>query len=209
MTENTSSSDAAFISSLEGFELLPHILRLVARGEPVSLTELAASANESQAEVERVLKSQAGTDWDEQGCLLGMGLTLRPTSHRLILAGKTLYAWCATDTLYVPMMLGEPAVVESMCPATSQRIRVELEPNAVVSAVPGEAVVSQRHRVELLADVRAQTCDHGHFFSSPTAASTWAAEHPEGEVLSVVDAFERCRVTCEELGWLAPEVTRR
>ncbi|MGH8997117.1 MAG: organomercurial lyase, partial [Acidimicrobiales bacterium] len=59
-----------------------------------------------------------------------------------------------------------------------------------------------------LSDVRSQVCDHGHFFASPAAATTWAAEHPEGEVLSVVAAFDHCREACEELGWLPQSSSR-
>jgi alkylmercury lyase len=139
--------------------------------------------------------------------LVGFGLSLRPTEHRYTVAGRTLYTWCATDTLLFTVILGQPALAESICPATGQPIRLELRPDTVVSVEPPEAVVTQRHRGELVGDLRTDVCDHGHFFASPAAAATWSAEHPEGQVLGVPEAFDHSRAACEELGWSTAQVT--
>jgi alkylmercury lyase len=208
MTEHH-ARDATFISSVEGFEAFPHLVRLLARGTPVNIEELAALAGRPKDDVDWLVRSQPGTDWDDHGRLVGFGLTLRPTQHRYMIAGRTLYAWCATDTLLFTQIIGEPAVAESTCPATGLPVRLELRQGAVVSVQPADAVVTQRHGGELVADLRAEVCDHGHFFASPAAASDWATEYPEGQVLAVAEAFERCRQACLELGWLAPEVTAR
>jgi alkylmercury lyase len=106
------------------------------------------------------------------------------------------------------MILGQPALVDSTCPATDEAIRVELGPHAVVSVAPPETVVTQRHCADLVGDIRAQVCDHGHFFASPTAAASWSARYLDGELLSVMAAFDRCRATGEELGWLHTEAGR-
>jgi alkylmercury lyase len=209
MTEHHACSDAAFISSVEGFEAFPHFVRLLARGTPVQVDELSALAGRPEEEVDRLLRSQHGTEWDEEGRLVGFGLTLRPTRHRYTVAGRSLYTWCATDTLLFTVIIGEPAEAESTCPATGQAIRLELRPDAVVSVEPADTVVTQRHRGELVDNLRAEVCDHGHFFASPAAASDWAAEHTDGEVLALAEVFERCRQACQELGWLAPEAASR
>ncbi|MGH7722282.1 MAG: organomercurial lyase MerB [Candidatus Dormibacteria bacterium] len=203
MTENCNCSDAAFISSVEGFEAFPHLVRLIARGEPVEISEVAEIAQLPAAEVERTLRAQPGTDWDDAGRLLGFGLTLRPTEHRYIVSGRTLFTWCATDTLLFTLILGVGALVESTCPATGRQIRVELDPDAVISVEPRQAVISQRQPGAEVGNLRSEICDEGHFYSSRAAAQGWAGEHPEGEVLSVTDAFERCRQACAELGWLS------
>jgi alkylmercury lyase len=52
---------------------------------------------------------------DEQGRIVGSGLTLRPTPHRFALDGRQLYTWCALDTLIFPVVLGQGATVESPC----------------------------------------------------------------------------------------------
>lgn len=197
--------DAQFISCLGGYDLIPHIVRLLARGELVALDEIAASAGRTVREVQQVLDSQPGTEWDDDGRLCGFALSLRPTEHRFVVAGRTLYTWCATDTLFFTVILGVTTRVESRCPATNAAVRIDLLPDAVGSVDPADTVVSQRHRKELLADVRSQVCDHGHFFASPAAARGWLAEHPDGALLSIADALERWRAACQELGWLMPE----
>ncbi len=208
MSENSCCSDATFISSVEGFEAFPHLVRLLARGEPLAISGIAEFAQRPAIEVERVLRAQRGTDWDDEGRLVGFGLTLRPTDHRYIVDGRTLYTWCATDTLLFTLILGVGAVAESTCPATGQPIRVELDPNAVTSVEPREAVISERCQRAEVANLRSEVCDEGHFYASWAAAQRWADEHPEGEVLSVTDAFERCRQACQELGWLSTHKAR-
>ncbi len=190
-----------FISRFDGFELLPHLVRLLAHGRPVERRQVAEAAGLPVADVEGFLRAQPGTDWDDDGRISGFGLTLRPTPHRFVVEGQMLYTWCATDTLVFPAILGRGAVVESACPVTSRPIRLEVTPDAVVSVDPPTTVVSQVHPAEAVEDIRGVVCRHGHFFSSPQAASDWAAEHPEGQVLSVSEAFDCARAACEALGW--------
>jgi alkylmercury lyase len=207
MTEPHACSDAELISSFEGSPAVPALLRLIARGRPVDLTELAAVCG--VADVERILRGQSGTEWDDHGRLVGFGLSLRPTAHRYLIGGHTLYTWCATDTLLFTVILGTEAVAESTCPATGQAVRLEITPDAVMSVSPPAAVVSQRHRGDRAANLRADVCDHGHFFASAAAARAWVAAEPDGEILSVTDAFDSCRTACEQLGWLVPGTTGR
>jgi alkylmercury lyase len=202
MTEPHACSDAEFISSFEGSPAIPPLLRLIARGRPVDLAELAAESGQRTTDLERILRAQPGTEWDDEGRLVGFGLSLTPTAHRYLVGSHTLYTWCATDTLLFTVILGTNAVAESTCPATGKPIRLEITPHAVTSVSPAGAVVSQRHREDLVANLRADVCDHGHFFASEAAASAWVAAHPDGEVLGITDAFDHCRTACEQLGWL-------
>lgn len=200
---------ASFVSELPGFEVVPYLVRTIAKGAPVSIQELADAASLPVGDVERMLRGQSGTDWDDDGRLVGFGLTLRPTAHRYTIAGRVLYTFCATDALLFTHILGEPALAESNCPATSVPIRIELTPRAVVSMDPAGAVVSQLFDRSLLEDVRHNVCDHGHFFASADAASGWASEHPDGRVLTIADAFEQSRFDIEKLGWLPQPATTR
>lgn len=195
--------EARFISRFDGFELLPHLVRLLADARAVEPREVAEAAGLQVAQVEEFLRAQPGTDWDDDGRIVGFGLTLRPTPHRFVVDGQVLYTWCATDTLVFPAILGRGAVVESACPVTSRPIRLEVTPDDVVSVEPPTAVVSQVHPAEAVEDIRGVVCRHGHFFSSPQAASEWAAEHPEGQVLSVSEAFDCARAACKP--WAGPD----
>jgi alkylmercury lyase len=206
MTEPYACNDASFISNVDGFRALPQLLRLLSRGEPVDLDELVDKAGQAGADLGRVVRAQPGTEWDSDGWLIGFGLTPRRTDYRFLVGGKTLYTWCASDTLLFTVILGEETVAESACPATGVPIRLEITPDGVTSVTPAEAVVSQRHRGELAGNLRSDVCDHGHFFASASAAAAWLAEHPDGQVLSIAEAFSECRAACEELGWLPPAV---
>lgn len=202
-------NDAVFLSSVDGFSAIPQLIRLLARGERVDLNELADTAGQSGADLAEVVRAQPGTEWDGDGRLVGFGLTPRPTAYRFLIRGKTLYTWCASDTLFFTVILGEDTVAESTCPAAGVPVRLEITPKGVTSVTPPGAVVSQRHRDELVGNLRSDVCDHGHFFASAAAAGGWAAEHPDGAVLSIADAFAGCRASCEELGWVGPGATAR
>src|SRR5215210_1245521 len=155
------------INRIEGLELVPHAMRLLAGGEPVALEELAAAAGRPLEEVEAALGEQTSAEFDADGRLVGLGLTLRPTPHRYVFDGRTVFAWCATDALIFPVVLGRPGVIEATCGSTGQPIRVELTPERVERVDPSTAVVSAVRPAGELADVRSAICQHGRFFASP------------------------------------------
>ena len=206
MTQPHTCNDAAFLASVDGIDALPHLLRLLAPGKPIDLDDLVEVAGPAGADLARVVRAQPGAEWDSEGRLVGFGLTPRPTDYRFVVGGKTLYTWCASDTLFFSVILGEQTVAESMCPTTGTPIHLEITPEAVTSVTPTETVVSQRHRRDLVDNLRFDVCDHGRFFASRSAADEWLAAHPDGQVLSIAEAFAECRAACEELGWLSPEV---
>jgi alkylmercury lyase len=194
----------AMIDQIRGHDLLPHAIRLLAEGEPVALERLAAAIGWPLEEVETALAEQTSAERDDQGRLVGLALTLRPTRHRFTVDGRSLYAWCASDTLMFPVVLGRPGIVESTCAQTGQPIRIDLTPDAVERLDPPEAVMSAVRPAGELADVRAATCDHGHFFSSAGAAIRWVKEHPGGYIHPVQEAFHLERDVIRRLGWDAP-----
>jgi alkylmercury lyase len=189
------------IRRVEGQELLPHAIRLLAGGEPVALERLAAASGLPVEAVEATLGEQLSAERDDDGRLVGFALTLRPTPHRYTTGGRTLYAWCASDTLMFPVILGRPGLVESTCRHTGQPIRIELNPDAVERVDPPDAVLSAVRPTGRLTDVRTATCQHGHFFSSRAAATQWAAEHPDGHIHSVEQGFRQDRQVMKQLGW--------
>lgn len=208
MSDDCTCTDAAFIARFEGLEILPHAVRLLSKGRPVSIADLADAVGETTAKVEARLRSQPGTDWDEEGRLVGFGLTLRPTPHRFVVDDQTLYTWCASDTLFFPVVLGRPASVDSTCPATGQPVHIEMSPAGVTLVDPPETVVSQVQRQERVDDIRAVVCDHGHFFVSSEAARSWLHRHPDGLIPPVAEAYAKSRQSCETLGWVAPARTQ-
>jgi alkylmercury lyase len=180
------------------FEIVPPTLALLARGKPASPEEIAAAAGESPEEVRAALEQFPSAEWDEQGRVVGLGLTLRPTPHRFEYEGRTLFTWCALDALLFPVLLGRPVSIESPCRGTGEPVRIEVTPAGIETVEPPSAVVSIVAARDL-ANIRSVGCNNTHFFRSPEAASRWLEKHPEASILPVEDAFRLGRLIAEGL----------
>lgn len=153
-----------------------HIGRLLADGKPVAVAQVAAAGDWSENQVRAELDRHPGTDLDDDGRIVGFGLTLRTTPHSFTFDDRTLYAFCASDALEAPVMLGQSGVVDSTCPATGEPIRVELTPDRLLSVDPAGAVVSKVRPDHAVADLRAEICALGNFFGSRRLPPTgWRA----------------------------------
>ena len=183
------------------FRVAPHAYRLLAEGQPVTLERLAAVSSVPVQDVEAALRQQPGTDWDDHGRLLGFGLTLRSTPHRFTFDdGRTVFAWCASDALTFPVVVGRSGTLESTCPTTARQIRVDLTPDRVEKVDPSSAVVSLV-RPDKVDNVRTEVCALGSFFASREAAAEWLAAYPEGLVHSVQEDFQLHREIMKKIGW--------
>ncbi|MCC3318410.1 organomercurial lyase MerB [Nocardia africana] len=200
MTDDLHTSLTEFLRHDDMPRFLGPLVRLVAAGRPVELARIAEAGDIPVEQLRTWLRDQPGTDWDEQGRLVGFGLTQRETVHRFTVDARVLYTFCAADTLLFPPILGRPALVESPCAATGRPIRIEVGPDAVGATDPETAVVAQPALCGT-ADIRATFCDHGHFFVTSDAAREWQARHPGGDVRPVAEFFDIALATCRELGW--------
>ncbi|MDP9890107.1 organomercurial lyase MerB [Pseudarthrobacter enclensis] len=163
------------------------LLHLLAQGEPVGIRDLAAVSGRTVREVSAALLAVPDTEYDGTGRIVGLGLTLRPTPHRLEMTGKQLYTWCALDTLIFPALLGTTARVESVCHATGEPVRLSTGAPGVTAVEPGTAVVSLVNP-EDMSRVRSAFCNQVHFFASAQAAQPWLDAHPDGSILPVAAA---------------------
>lgn len=120
------------------------MVKMLAEGLPVSAPlvtdRLAIPVENIKAAFEKVRKG--GYEFDEDGSLVGAALTLNPTRHHLKFDGKTLYAWCALDTLFLPGLLGRTAEVTSTCPQTGETISLTLTPTGITTFHPSGTVLS-------------------------------------------------------------------
>jgi alkylmercury lyase len=168
------------------------LLRLLTLGEPVNRLQLATVLHSSEEEVAIQLRDLSDVEYDQEGRIVGSGLTLLPTPHQFQVNGHAMYTWCALDALSYPVILHCPARVESRCPVTGTPIRLTVTPERIEAFEPDEAVISLvlPEKATCCGDVRGTFCDFGHFFSSPAAASLWQESiHPEARILSLEDAY--------------------
>lgn len=181
--------------------------RELANGAPVTPTHLARAAQLSPDAVTTAIARLPGlAQVDPEGRIFGfLGLTLRETPHRFMVAGRTLYTWCAWDTLFIPRVLDAEAHVESRCPITGRPIRLDITSRGVVSAAPSEALISFQVECEPggarkpSRSVVNACCGAIHFFSSSAAAGLWHSQHPRGMVLALDQAWELARLFVDEI----------
>jgi alkylmercury lyase len=185
-----------------GFDEQPVLLRLLSKGESVSIVELAKESGSTEERIREVLSGLSGVEYDDNGHIIGYGMTLKPTPHRFDFNGKTAYGWCASDALSFPFLLEQSGIVTSICPFTGKEIRIKVTPDSVLSVDPPEAVVTSVRPMEQVDDVRSEVCGVGLFLSSPDLASEWLKAHPEGFVHTIQEDFEVHKQVFKEVGWI-------
>jgi alkylmercury lyase len=163
--------------------LLLHSVRLLAKGAPVSLEQLAEASHLAREQVQELFQASS-IELNREGNLPALALSLQPTPHQFHLGEKSLYTGCALDALIVPTLLGRSARVTSSCPVTGTQIHLTVTPEALSHLEPTSTFVS------LVAPgvLEESICDYGRFFASQEAASTWPSLHPKAVLLSVEDA---------------------
>jgi len=142
-------------------------------------------------EVSQVLAELADGDFvclDDAGQITAAyPFSALPTRHRVRISGAaTVFAMCAIDALGISAMTGRPVVIESADPSTGEPITVHVD-GTTGTWNPATAVVYVGRTGGKCAGPSASVrCGHMNFFATRTAASAWAASHPEitGGILS-------------------------
>lgn len=170
------------------------LMSALADGRPATVGELARAGGPAPEEIQAALRAISDVEWDAEGRVTGFGMTLNPTPHQVVADGHRLYGWCAADVLGMLPAIGRTVTITSQCPATGQAVTVTAGPDGVRDIYPPEAVVSAILTAAPEAEgIRASVCDLGRFFASAEAAAGWAAEHPDGVLLTVPDAYHYAR----------------
>ncbi|MGH2946242.1 MAG: organomercurial lyase [Solirubrobacteraceae bacterium] len=187
------------------------LYRLLGEGEPVAPERVAQRAALPLERVQELLDGWPAVYRDQDGSVIGFwGLTIRDMPHRLEIGGRTLYAWCAWDTLFLPEILGGRAAVTSTCPTTGQTVSLEVDARGVHRMTPDTAVLSfLRPDGPFDGDVIRSFCHFVHFFASREAAGQWIERHPTTFTLSIDEGVELARLRNRELLGTALEEDRR
>ncbi len=167
------------------------LLRLLAEGNPVSIAQLTTALQISPDAIEQALHQFSSIEFDSEGSIVAAGLSQRPTPHRFVVNGQTLYTWCALDALAYPALLQRTAQVESVCPVSGQRVQLTVTPTGVTNREPAATVISLviPEAGACCRDIRGTFCNYGLFFASAEAAEVWHAQHPDAAILSIDDAY--------------------
>jgi alkylmercury lyase len=181
------------------FELRIQVLalQLLAKGNPVSPESLADAWDMPLEQVNAIFEqagAQGTLQLDDDGNMVGSYLSLIPTTHKLQVADKTLYAWCAYDAIYIPGVLGKKAVIESIDPYSHETVQLAISPNGEIDLKPEGIVVTV---VGMDADTRggadSPRCSQMHFFQSYENADKWSSDYADVSIMTVHQVFEAAR----------------
>ncbi len=173
------------------------LYRLLAEGEPVQPEHLGKTINISEGRVREILSEWPGVYHDNAGAVIGFwGLSLSEMPHRFQVNGRTLYTWCAWDSLFIPEILGRSAKVESTDPVTKEKISLVVGPEGVRDIEPRDAVVSfLTPDSHFDANVIQSFCHFVHFFASRESGNRWNSAHKGTFLFPVDEAYKLGRLT--------------
>lgn len=184
------------------------LLQQLTKGHPVSVAQLADNLHLSADKVFEILRQLPDMEFNPQGDVVGMGLSLNPTSHRFQVNGHTLFTWCALDTLIYPVALGQTAHVSSKCLVTGDEVSFFVSPGGIKHLNLASAVVSVVIPEASQTCCRRNFCDQGYFFSASEPASAWLSAQPQvAYILSVDEAFQVGHELAKKLIRLEMETT--
>lgn len=173
------------------------LLHELASGEPVTIAQLAQALGISAGVAEALVRESTLSPFvhtDKEGRIVGFdGLAVAPTHHQLTVNGRTLWTWCAPDTLFMPELLGDTAEIDSRDPETDQPVRLTGSPDRVEAVEPKGIVVSvmapKAWELTSADRIMASACHFMFFFASRASGERWVAKHPETVLVSLEEAF--------------------
>ena len=171
------------------------LVRALLDGSPLEGDTAAAIAAKHGLDPQVIELAKGQAELDDAGRLVGLGgLSVRPTSHRFLVGGRTLYTWCTLDGLFLAPLLGVTGVIETRCPETGEPIRVEVTPSGVISREPADVVLSVvvpegGCGPRAATDVRSSFCEFVSFFTSSEALEQHFGERAVAE-LTLVQGFD-------------------
>jgi alkylmercury lyase len=178
--------------------LLVQIVRELAHGRPITperVDQRIATLGLEYDAAHQLLRELTERDANDQ--IVGaIGLSLEDHPHRLRVDGVSLSAWCALDTLFLPALLQQTAIIMSPSPLTHAMIRLRVSPERVEEVDPAGAAISivlvdpSRERMASMEAIWNAFCQHVHFFATREEGERWATGREDIAILTVDEGFE-------------------
>ena len=164
------------------------LLKILAEGDPVPVEDIAAETGKPVEEVKQVLQTLPSVELDEQGRVVGYGLTLVPTPIASRLMGSNYMHGAPLTHLCSQRLIGRTVHIASPCHGTGKSVRLTVEPDRVVSVEPSTPLSRLLHQMKWPRFGRPSVTTFTFQFTE--CAQDWLNQHPESSVLPVEDAFE-------------------
>lgn len=188
-------ADAAPRLDPTGQQVAVATYRTLARGRPVSVGHIAATAGNDEATVRHLLDGWSAVFRNDAGDVIGFwGLALAEMPHRLRTGGRDLYAWCAWDPLFLARIIGSMTVATDES-ETGETITYRLGGDGAISELshPDSVLSFLRPDREWDAQVMATFCHYVRHFTGPETAQRWADRHEGAFVLDLEAGVELAR----------------
>lgn len=175
------------------------LYRELAKGEAVSAEQFAEALGVDKEKAFELLDYGSLKSFiyrDEQERVIGFGgLAAARMHHKFEVEGRTLWTWCAWDSLFIPEILGKTARVESPDPETGEIVKLAVSPDGIEFVEPETAVVSFMLPASAQFDESAENvmgtfCHFVFFFASRESGQQWTAKHEDTFLYSLEDAVE-------------------
>lgn len=172
------------------------LYRLLAEGKPVSAEHLAARTGRPRSRAASWLHD-ARIDHDPQGAVIGFqGLTLRPTRFALEVNDHVIYAGCAPDALFIPMLLARPTRVRSTDPITGNPVSLTVDNGHARHLEPPTIVLSLAMPDAPIDDTAIPgACGPNNFFESPASGSRFIERVDGTFLLTIEEGLQLGRLT--------------
>lgn len=192
--------------------LLIRTMRLLARGGPITRVEaLDATVELGIDRTWAGAQLDAWAERDQDGRIIGLGITHNPTPHQMTIDGHRMWAWCGMDTLIFAHILNTSIAVQAHAPVSGDVVRLHASPSGVTDIHPTDAVVTERVprrdqvNFETQAGIWGTLCHHNHFFPGRADAQEWVAERDDIVILSIADRHAVAREIAGALLRYEPE----
>ncbi len=170
------------------------LYRLLADGRPVAAETLAAAVDRPARDVRDELKKLPSfyIGYDESDRVIEWGgFGLDGGNNDFTIRGNRMWAWCAWDALFVPAIVGDPALVESDDPETGARVRMTVGPDGVQDVQPAGAMMTMAiPGMQAFPDFRTFSFQKTvFFFESRESAARWLEKNPGPVLMSLEEGF--------------------
>ncbi len=165
---------------------------LLARGEPLTVGQIANAVGVDDHEVEAAL-SKARCAFNDSGRLIDLfGMRLTPGYHRVEIDGKAVFSCCALWAHVIPKLIDRVVLIESVDPQSRELVRLEIAPGKVQSIDPGTALATMAvaDAVSIEQDVGLAFCRHVRHFASSNSAHEFAAGSRSCRVVDIEQLHE-------------------
>ena len=169
------------------------IYRRLATGAPATPGHLAEVLETTPAQIDSLIGCYPPTsfDFERHGAVVAFGgLSLIRTAHEFLVSGARLYTWCVLDALFLPEIIGLPAILKTKCAASGDQIEVHLDHNRIRRRSPEGIVMSivGPDRQACRENLRGAFCQHVLLFRNENAFRDWSAERADVAFVSLDEA---------------------